>query len=275
MANILNFYMDDSGTRLPDNSKAAVKKDRDWFALGGVLISQSDEQTARGAYTSFCQEWDISYPLRSYDIRNHTKGFRWLSQLKEHDFQRYSEFYAALQIFLLNLPLIGIACVIDRTGYNKRYEEEYKQDRWSMCKTAFTIAVERAAKYAAKRGMKLRVLPERCNAKEDNWLLKYYEDLKISAAPFSSATSAKYAPLSSREFADVLYEFKLKDKSSPLAQIADVYLWPICMGGYDELYLPYQALANANRLVGTVRNTTGEFDMGTKYSCFEMLKGRA
>jgi hypothetical protein len=240
--------------------------------LGGVLVSQNDESNARAAYASFCHAWNISYPLRSYDIRNHTKGFRWLNQLKEHDFKRYGEFYAALQTFLLNLPLVGLACVIDRAGYDNRYEDEYEKDRWSLCKTAFTIAVERAAKYAARRGMKLRVLPERCNAKEDDWLLKYYEDLKLSAAPFSSTASAKYAPLSSQEFTDILYEFKLKDKSSPLAQIADIYLWPICVGGYDEMYLPYQALAGANRLVGTVRNATGEIDLGTKYSCFDLNK---
>jgi hypothetical protein len=39
--------------------------------------------------------------------------------------------------------------------------------RWSLCKSAFTISVERAGKYARSLNCRLRVLSERCNKKED------------------------------------------------------------------------------------------------------------
>jgi hypothetical protein len=275
MNKFLNFYMDDSGSRQPDRSTRDIQRDWDWFALGGILIKESDEELAREEYDLFCKRWGIVSPLRSHDIRNHTKNFQWLSSLKITDFKRYSEFYASLHAFLLGLPVLGIACVIDRPGYNLRYQEEYQHKRWSLCKTAFTIAVERAAKYAAKRGMKLRVLPERCNVKEDRWLKEYYEDLKVSAAPFDASTSAKYGPLSPQIFKEVLYDFKLKDKSSPLAQIADMYLWPICMGGYDKENLPYKALMAARRLVEYAEPKGGESDLGTKYSCFDFAPIRS
>ncbi|MGH8763760.1 MAG: DUF3800 domain-containing protein [Nitrosospira sp.] len=271
MNKILNFYMDDSGTRQPDKSKSKQERNFDWFALGGILIAENDEEQARREYASFRDQWKISYPLHSYDIRNHARDFQWLSQLRQFDKHKYAEFYTSLQTLLLNLPVMGLACVVDRPGYNHRYQTTFGRGRWSLCKTAFTIAVERAAKYAMKRGMRLRVMAERCNVKEDEWLTKYYGDLKVSAAPFNSVTSAQYMPLSPQNFADILYEFKLKKKSSPLIQIADMYLWPICMGGYDETNLPYQALTKANRLVGLSIGKE-EADLGIKYSCFDLVK---
>jgi hypothetical protein len=45
-------------------------------------------------------------------------------------------------------PALGLACVIDRPDYNHRYKEKYADERWSLCKTAFTIAVERASDIA-------------------------------------------------------------------------------------------------------------------------------
>jgi hypothetical protein len=73
------------------------------------------------------------------------------------------EFYEGLYQFMRRAPALGLACVIDRPDYNHRYKEKYADERWSLCKTAFTIAVERAAKYVKEIGYRLRVSPERCN----------------------------------------------------------------------------------------------------------------
>lgn len=48
-------------------------------------------------------------------------------------------------------PVIGLACVIDWPGYNKRYAEKYAENRWMLCKTAFSVVVERAAKFAISK----------------------------------------------------------------------------------------------------------------------------
>jgi hypothetical protein len=129
-------------------------------------------------------------------------------------------------------PVMGIACVVDRPGYRARYLEKYQQQPWMLCKTAFSIVLERAAKFARTEERKLRVHPERCNKAEDGMLRGYYLDLKANGSPFAAATSEKYGPLSQPELNETLYELDFKFKSSPMAQLADLYLWPICMGGY-------------------------------------------
>jgi hypothetical protein len=61
--------------------------------------------------------------------------------------------------------------------------------------TLGAISVERAAKYARSLDCRLRVLPERCNKKEDRVLKAYYNDLKVSGQPFDATRSEKYRPL--------------------------------------------------------------------------------
>jgi nicotinamide riboside kinase len=39
-------------------------------------------------------------------------------------------FYESLYQMMKAAPVIGLACVIDRPGYNHRYLEKYGRDRW-------------------------------------------------------------------------------------------------------------------------------------------------
>jgi len=73
-----------------------------WFALGGILIREADEEKARQAYDNFCAEWGITYPLHSVEIRNLTGNFRWLHELPREDLLK---FWGSLQSFLLDLPI--------------------------------------------------------------------------------------------------------------------------------------------------------------------------
>src|SRR5438045_2728830 len=68
-----------------------------------------------------------------------------------------------------HLKRLGLspACVIDRLGYNARYREKVRPARWSLYRSSFNIAVERAVKHARGLGCRLRVLPERCNKREE------------------------------------------------------------------------------------------------------------
>jgi hypothetical protein len=71
MPRILNFYMDDSGTRTPDRKPLPFRPNvRELFALGGVLINEEDEAPARKLYADFCDRWSIGYPLHSVEIRH-------------------------------------------------------------------------------------------------------------------------------------------------------------------------------------------------------------
>ena len=58
---------------------------------------------------------------------------------------------------IIDKDLVGLACVVDRPGYDARYREKYGRRQWHLCQTAFSIVVERAAKYARDSGRKLRV----------------------------------------------------------------------------------------------------------------------
>ena len=157
MVDVLHFYMDDSGTRQPDHAPGKrAAHGYDWFSLGGILVKQEDEEAARKHHAEFCAKWEIKDPLHSSEIRSPTGPFAWVGTLPKEEKEA---FYEELYQLLSKAPVVGLACVIDRPGYNKRHAELYRDKRWQLCKTAFTVSVERAAKYAREMGYKLKVFP--------------------------------------------------------------------------------------------------------------------
>jgi hypothetical protein len=268
--NIMNFYLDDSGTRYP--SKAVGRKAKhgyDWFAHGGILVKDEDEAVARQLHKDFCTRWEIKGPLHSSEIRSQNESFLWLRSLTESEQQ---DFYESLYQIMKDAPLVGLACVVDRPGYNHRYSEMYKKEPWLLCKTAFSVVVERAAKFARENGCRLRVYPERCNKAEDRFIKGYYAELKDKGMPFATASSDKYSPLSPEQFRETLYDLKLKDKGSPMAQYADLYLWPMCMGGYHSSNRTFSRLMEDCKLIQCHIPQDGWPTLATKYSCFDLVE---
>lgn len=244
---------------------------RDWFALGGVVVRSEDEDEARGLHAEFCARWGIEHPLHSSDIRFKQNDFAWLQTAPANDVNR---FYAELGSMLTSLPARGLACTIDRPGYNHRYLELYGRQRWSLCKTAFSVIVERAVKLAIREGRTLRILPERADKDADRKLKHDYDDLRVSGMPFAGGGNAKYAPLTPADFHRTLREFRPKFKSSPMAQLADLYLYPMCRNGYEE-YRPFEELRLAKRLVDSDLSTDETPMLGIKYSCFDLVTREA
>jgi len=273
MSNVVNFYMDDSGTRHPDHDpgKRAVHA-YDWFALGGILVRDSDEPEAQELHDAFRRKWGLTCPLHSVEIRARNEGFLWLERRPKRD---QEIFYEDLYQLMKAAPVIGLACVIDRPGYNARYREKYGRQRWSLCKSAFTISVERAAKYARSLNCRLRVLPERCNKPEDRVLKGYYNDLKVVGQPFDPNTSEKYRPLMPAQFKETLLEFHPKMKGARMAQFADLYLWPICMGGYNANNRPYKRLKEDGKLIECTLPEGDWEALASKYYCFDAQKAEA
>lgn len=271
MPRVMNFYMDDSGTRQP-NRRAAVfqQGNPDFFALGGVLIDEASEGEARYLIGEFRARWEIGYPLHSSEIRARSGNFRWL----RGDPETTDRFLRDLTRMLLQLPVHGLACVVDRPGYDERYRPTYGRLRWHLCRTAFSIAAERAAKEARRRDAKLRVLVERCSRDADGRLRSYYDEMRVRGCPFDPGTSHPYHPLSAAECRETLYEIRFKEKSSPLIQVADLYLYPIVRGGYDPSYRPYSELRRAARLIDNVLTDSECTECGIKYSCFQLVTGR-
>ena len=129
------------------------------------------------------------------------------------------------------------------------------------------IGVERASKFARARGHKLNVFVERSDRKTDQQVAAYFESLKATGHPFDRSNASKYQPLASTEISDTLHDFKMKRKSSPMMQIADLYLYPICQGGYKTNYHPFTKLEEASKLMDV--HVEDIETMGIKYYCFE------
>jgi hypothetical protein len=234
-------------------------------------MNEEDEGIIRTAHDGFCNKWGIKYPLRSYDIRLMARRFSWLSQLPSKE---YNEFMRDLGAMLIKIPVIGLAAVIDRPGYNKRYRDKYGRQTWKLCQTAFSVICERAAKRARASGCKLRVYVEEGDKTADDYIRSYYSDLRTKGMPFASYNMAKYAPLSAGELADTLYDLDFKAKSSPLDQIADLYLYPMARGGYDSTYAPYVSLSENKKLIDNLLTAEEIPHLGIKYSCFELVAGQ-
>lgn len=267
MPAVLNLYLDDSGTRNPDRKLPAQFMFRDWFALGGYVCNEEDEGQIRTAHQKFCETWGITYPLHSYDIRAQTENFTWLSRLDEAEHNR---FMRQLGEMLLHIPVTGQACVVDRPGYNNRYREKFGRQTWVLCRTAFAVVVERAAKFALKSKRRLRVYVEEGDKTADDMIRSYYKALRTEGMPFGGEAMAKYAPLDQGQLAQTLYDLDFKAKSSPMAQIADLYTYPIARGGYDPDYFPYQQMIAHQKLIDTHLTEEEILHLGIKYSCFEL-----
>ncbi|SDW18447.1 Protein of unknown function [Litoreibacter albidus] len=260
--------LDDSGARHPTRKVGRqAEHGYDWFALGGILFDEDKEKMIRQNHRVFCEKWSLEVPLHSSEIRARASNFAFIRTLETRE---QSRFYEELYCLMRDIPVHGMACVIDRPGYNARYLKKYDEDkRWLLCKSAFNICVERAAKIASTNDAKLRVYIERADKKTDRLIKEYFIEMREQGMPFAKETSKKYAPSSTVDLAHSLYEFRTKAKSSPLMQLADLYLWPLCMGGYNSECRPYKRLSEDEKLVDNMISEAEKNSLGIKYYCFD------
>ena len=270
----MHLYLDDSGTRHPDRDPGQMPAHgRDWFALGGVIVREPDEEPVRTRHQALADKWSLgTTPLHSFEIRGRSQRFHWLDELSK---EKLAEFMNDLSALATMSELTTIACVIDRPGYNERYREKYPEPQhWLLCKTAFNIVVERAVKWANVHGCKLRVYVEQADKVTDKIMRGYYDDLRTVGPPFDPNNSQKYDPAALEVLRSTLYDFKQKNKSSQLMQIADLVLWPMCIGGYDGANHAYAALRNAGVLIDCKLDAVTVAMRGIKYSCFDKVAPR-
>src|SRR5665213_26360 len=276
MVQVMHLYLDDSGTRNANHEPGTrAAHGHDWFALGGVMIKQEEEEAARLQYAKFMAEWHLDPQtvfLHSFDIRNKTGAFTWLPALAAGESKR---FFEELYQLMRSPPFVGFACVIDRPGYDHRYRAKYGRDQWSLCKTAFSVLIERAAKYARKQDYKLKVFAERADKIVDGWMRGYYDHLREHGMPFATENMQQYAPLSAAELKATLYEFRVKKKSSPIMQLADLYLWPMAIGGYHSANRTYASLREDKKLIDCLLDEKAVPTEGIKYSCWDLVEAAA
>lgn len=267
MANILTLYFDDSGPRLPDQKPSISSAAPDYFALGGVLIEASDVRRVWEQHRLFCGSWSITYPLHSHKIRNRRGQFGWLRAATP---ARRRSFFEGLTRLVCDSPICVIACVIDRPGYNSRYKPLYGENRWSLCKTAFAVLAERAAKFADRWNFRLTVHYEGSGEREDRAIEGYLKELKSVGMPFASGTSGKYSPLSASDFKRIILgDAQRVTKLVPICQIADLVLHPVAMAGYSADHRVYRLLKEKGTLIDCAIHPEDAAALGIKYSCFQ------
>lgn len=234
--------------------------------MGGIIVREEDVSIIDSEVGKFRSRWPHpDAPLHSWEIRAQKDGFAWLRKASAAKRLRFME---ELSELMCSLPIIVHAAVVDRPGYNKRYLTEYGPRRWSLCRTAFKIAVERAAKFSRSEGARLRVFVEQTDKITDAKMRGYFNSLRNEGLPFKQDTSAKYAPLSAAELTSTLLEFRAKTKQSIPMQIADLALWPVCKGKYRADNTALAALTDTGKLLDTLCTPENGL-FGIKYSCFD------
>jgi hypothetical protein len=240
----------------------------DYFALGGILIHEDDIGALVAAHHTFTAKWQITGPLHSTRIRGRRGTFAWLGK----DASKESDFLIDLETMILGLPITGIACVVDRPGYVARYAERYKEP-WLLCKTAFAILAERAAKYAASCDAQLEIYFEESGEHEDRAIQSYARALRKEGMPFDATTSSGYQALRGEDFRSIIVGLpKRVTKKVPMMQISDLVLYPMVKGGYDPGYRPYVKLMEAAQIIDGELDPKDRPSLGVKYSCFDKKK---
>jgi hypothetical protein len=263
----LKLYFDDTGSRHPDRKSDASRAGRDWFGLGGFVVRQEDEAAAKLLHATIVTKWNIAKPFHMTDMLAKRKGFSWLGRRPQDD-QR--QFWSEYKSFLAAVPVVGMACIIDRPGYVARgYMEKHGANKWLLCRTAFDILVERSVKFARMEGRRLEVIFEGDVGINDT-IKGYFKNLKENGLAFDGVNSEKYKPLSKGEFAETLSTIEYKGKTSAMLQIADSYVYAIARVRYEKDFNIYIRLRDARRISNFALPNEHIPAMGIKYSCFEL-----
>lgn len=257
------LFIDESGSPKPNPNDPAT-----YFALGGVLVKRADEKLIEDRVKEFKQRWQIDEdtPLHGNEIRSKKKRFAWLGKLSDADRTRFME---DLTDTISSLPIIVHACVVSRQGYLDRYSARYGEDTWEMMKSAFSILVERSAKYIADQGESIMIYYEKAGKREDGLIEGYFKSIRAAGLPFDSTKSSKYSPLNENELSKYLRGIEGKSKSNPILQIADLCLYPVARSKDRPDDRAYLALKESSILIDSRLSTEKVETQGIKYYCFD------
>lgn len=257
------LYLDDSGSQKPSRTDQAP-----FFAMGGVLIHRNNQQIIENLLKDFKKRWDIpeDTPLHGNEIRSKKDNFAWLVKLPQQELNRFHE---DLTSTIIQCPILVHACVVSCDDYLNRYSEMYGENTWEMRKSAFSIVVERAAKYAEIHNGTVMVYFEPSGKTEDRLLKQYFKELRSQGNPFDSSRSEKYSPLSEDHFSRLLRGIDSKTKQSLVMQLADLCLYPVVYIKKSPNNRAFSALQEANLLIDCCLEPSQIPTIGIKYYCFD------
>lgn len=264
-----HLYIDDTGTRCPNRKGELSRSDgMDHFAFGGFLIKDEDIDYFDKQHSIFAKEFSLKYPLHSTKIRCKKDDFSWL---KEND-QTANDFYSRLNELIINSPIVATGCVVHRPGYSARYTDSYGDNKWKLCKSAYSILVERAVKFSISQNRKLAIYIENTGKRENKEIEAYHQYLRETGTPFNSKSAKSYNPISAADFSEAtLKKPKFVGKDNPRMQIADLLAYAVAKGQYDSTYNSYQALINHKLLIDTILKEDEVECLGVKRYCFDSV----
>lgn len=259
------LFIDESGSPKPNPKDIAP-----FFAMGGVLVKRQDEHIIEEKVANFKHRWNPyirpDTPLHGNEIRSKKKKFAWLGTVSD---EQREKFMSNLTETIISCPIVVHACVVSRNGYINRYFERYGENTWEMMKSAFSILIERTAKYAANQNGTIMVYFENAGKTEDNLIKTYFNELRSTGHPFNPLTSNKYSPLSSNELSTILRGIEGKPKSNSIIQIADLCLYPVSKSKSYPSDRAFKSLKDNNLLVDCHLAPSLIETIGIKYYCFD------
>ena len=261
-----DLYLDDSGTRKLDMTREEMMDDApDVFALGGILMASEEAKAIADDVRALKDRCEITSYLRSYEIRKKKGKFAWIAS----ESVRANRLYEGIESLIEKMPAWATAVVINRPGYNARYAARYGKDRWELCRSAYDIMVERAAKIADSDGRRLKIFVEGTGPREDNLIRSYHANLREKGLGFDAPTSEKYGPLTANDFARITMKNpEFTRKGNPLSDLADLVLFPLTRAKHNPNYGPYLHLQKTGKVIDS-KLTNGPVDCGVKYYCFD------
>ncbi|MDQ0422953.1 hypothetical protein J2045_004003 [Peteryoungia aggregata LMG 23059] len=261
----LIFFMDDFGTRTMCNpaEEMPMAPHEFSFGLGGILVPSEAVAEISQAVIRFCEKWRVP-ELHGNKIRSGKGKFAFLKE----GGQRRERFFAELEDLLIDERMLAHACVICRPGYRDRYFERYPvASRWHMSRTAFDIAVERAAKFAIMLKRRLSIVYERSGQKEDRLIESYFHGLKTIGTEFDVQNAGKHSPLPREELSRTLLTIWPDGKANPMLQLADLVIHPLCHRPTGLPNRAYSRLEEARQILDFRCN--GDATIAVKYSCYD------
>lgn len=265
MTKTCTFYMDETGNRHHDKKADASRINKDWFAFGGVIVRSEDAENMKQSVRDFGSRWRLRTPAHITDMLAQKKGFAWLGTRSQEEVEKFWDDWRRV---LCDSPAIGLGCVIDRPGYVKRGYLESYNDKWLLCRSAFDIAVERAAKIARLEDRKLHIVFESDPAMNDK-VKSYFQNLKTNGLAFDGERSNRYAPLTKEQFAETLGRIDHKPKEHPILQIADSYIYAIARHKYEQRYWLWRHLRDRKRIADFAVPDGMSKTLGVKHYCFD------
>ena len=233
--------------------------------MGGLLIPAEHVKMLENCLVSLRERHGIEVPFHSSKMRSRKDGWGWLGI----DMERATLLYHDLNKLIECMPGHATGCIVHRPGYVARYSYYPKAERWRLCKSAYAILVERAAKLAMAQGRKLAVYVEQTGVKEDKAIREYHRSLRQDGMIFNPVTSLEYKPFEANGFRLSLLENPyFFDKNNVIGQLADLLLYPLIKGKYDPSYKPYQLLRESGRIIDQSLSEE-DLNLGVKYYCFD------